>query len=544
MPLATNTLGTLAIDTQGIDALRAKAKANPGDSVAAASKQFESLFLGMVLKSMRAATPQDGPFDSDQTRLYTSMLDQQLAQHMAKRGTGLAEVMTRQLSAGLTDENKAGTGLTDMPTVAPVANRVTPNLATPTSAPVSPANQQPGDFVSRVWAHAADAAKTLAVQPQFIVGQAALESGWGKYEIRTNDGQPTHNLFGIKAGGNWNGPSVEKVTTEYVSGVAVKIVDKFRVYASYGEAFRDYASLLKDNARYAGVVGQNDARGFAQGLQRGGYATDPAYAEKLVAVINNARELAGTKTIADPVVMPVVANRVSPWIAAPAPKVATDVVENAQSGGLVRAAYNVSNAGASLMTASRPPSAPGAASTGAQRTSATAAATLADRQPDDFVRRVWPHAVDAARMLGVQPQFIVGQAALETGWGKHEIRAADGQPSHNLFALKAGSDWKGPTVEKASAGYVNGVATRMVEKYRVYASYEEGLRDYAQRLRDNPRYATALEQADARTFAQGLQRGGYATDRAYAEKLVSVINSPPIRNALPAGARIQVAALR
>jgi flagellar protein FlgJ len=120
-----------------------------------------------------------------------------------------------------------------------------------------------------------------------VVAQAALESGWGRHEIRAADGSTTHNVFGVKAGRNWHGPVVEKTTTEFVNGVAQKTTAKFRAYGSYAEAFRDYASVLRNNPRYAGIVGQtHDAKGFANGLQQAGYATDPAYADKLVRVIN------------------------------------------------------------------------------------------------------------------------------------------------------------------------------------------------------------------------------------------------------------------
>ncbi|MEQ1772172.1 MAG: flagellar assembly peptidoglycan hydrolase FlgJ [Burkholderiales bacterium] len=554
-----NTPNTLAVDTQGLESLRLKAKTNPGESVAAASKQFESLFLGMMLKSMRSATPQDGPFDSEQTKLYTSLLDQQLAQHMAKRGTGLAEVMTRQLSANFTDSSKSSALFSDALAATPPVNRAAVPVPAPAPAPASAASQQPGDFVNRVWSHAVDAAQALGVQPQFIVGQAALESGWGKYEIRTAEGQPSHNLFGIKAAGNWKGPSVEKSTIEYVNGVAVKTVDKFRVYASYSDAFRDYANLLKDNARYAGVIGQGDAKGFAQGLQRGGYATDPAYAEKLVGVINNARELAVPKALPDLSTGVAVAQRGTPGAMAVAAAFSPD---NAYAGGLIRAAYGASNSGAhfpatrsdivmpALPVAVRERPAPtpisvrAATEPQASRASAPVSSTAAIQQPGDFVKRVWSHAVDAAQELGVQPQFIVGQAALESGWGRYEIRKADGQPSHNLFGIKAGADWKGATVDKTATAYVNGVATKVVEKFRVYASYDESFRDYASLLRDNARYSAAVGQGDARGFARGLQRGGYATDPAYADKLVSVINSPPIRQALAVDQRPQVVALR
>ena len=121
-----------------------------------------------------------------------------------------------------------------------------------------------------------------------MVGQAALESGWGKHEIRADDGSPTYNVFGVKAGRSWTGPVVEKTTTEYVNGVPQKVTAKFRAYTSYAESFKDYASLLLGNRRYAAVIGQGqDAEAFARGLQQAGYATDPAYADKLTRIINS-----------------------------------------------------------------------------------------------------------------------------------------------------------------------------------------------------------------------------------------------------------------
>jgi flagellar protein FlgJ len=120
-----------------------------------------------------------------------------------------------------------------------------------------------------------------------MIAQAAHETGWGRKEIRNADGTASHNLFGIKAGGDWKGPVTETTTTEYVKGVAHKVVQRFRAYDSYAQSFSDYAKLMKDSPRYAKVVNSaGDARQFAQGLQRAGYATDPAYATKLAKVIN------------------------------------------------------------------------------------------------------------------------------------------------------------------------------------------------------------------------------------------------------------------
>jgi flagellar protein FlgJ len=143
------------------------------------------------------------------------------------------------------------------------------------------------DFVNRVWDHAVEAARSLGVQPHFMVGQAALETGWGRSEIKKGDGSTSFNLFGIKAGRSWNGPVVERTTTEFVNGVAQKSKEKFRVYESYAECFRDYADLLRNNPRYSHVVDcAQDAKAFTRGLQQAGYATDPAYGDKLLRIIN------------------------------------------------------------------------------------------------------------------------------------------------------------------------------------------------------------------------------------------------------------------
>ncbi len=332
-----NASAALAFDAQSLDQLKLQAKNDPGKAVAGAAKQFEGMFLGMVLKSMREATPQDGIFDNEQTKMFTSMLDQQLAQHIAARGTGLSEVMARQLSANAAampaaadttagalhfEEHVASPHevvAPDLPSArlpstlefaklsalreaamkmkTPPAPAVKPlPVVVPPAAAAAPASDSAAatspltktrDFVQRMWQHALDAAPAIGIKPQFMVGQAALESGWGQHEIRNANGSPTHNLFGVKAGKDWTGPVVEKSTTEYVDGVAQKTTAKFRVYSSYAESFRDYANFLRSNPRYAGVVSNGkDAAGFAHGLQKAGYATDPAYANKLMRLIN------------------------------------------------------------------------------------------------------------------------------------------------------------------------------------------------------------------------------------------------------------------
>lgn len=298
-------------DTQSLSALKGSLRKDDPKALKAAAQQFEAVFLQMVLKSMRAATPQDGMLDSEQTRFYQELLDSQLAQAMAaKGGTGLAAVIERQLSgaqapAGL--EREGGSPLIPPGRPYPVAPEqrglplpaqgeipplplqntpVRPSLGPVTGNLPVGGDSQPQAFAAQVWPHAVAASGTTGIPPQFLVAHAALESGWGRAEPRFADGRPSYNLFGIKAGSNWPGPVVEASTTEFVNGAAEKRVERFRAYGSYAEAFQDYARLLAQSPRYAGVVGSQDAVTFAQGLQRGGYATDPAYAGKLESIIN------------------------------------------------------------------------------------------------------------------------------------------------------------------------------------------------------------------------------------------------------------------
>jgi flagellar protein FlgJ len=266
--------------------------------------------------------------------MYTSILDQQLTQRMASRGIGLAEVMVHQLSTALNvpppgegavpgaegaqgfplsvpqnvlqggaDRLRAKVSHRGMESYAPQGDsdplrakaRVesyAPGLATVQPLSATPSRSS-GDapphveaFVQRLLPHAQAASASTGIPARFMLGQAALETGWGKAEIRGADGQNSHNLFGIKAGANWKGQTVDIVTTEYVNGQPQKQVESFRAYDSYADSFRDYANLLRGNARYQNVIAQGqDAAGFAQGLQQAGYATDPRYAQKLMSVI-------------------------------------------------------------------------------------------------------------------------------------------------------------------------------------------------------------------------------------------------------------------
>lgn len=284
-----------ALDVKDVGPLRHAARDNTPEALKAAAKQFEAMFMNMMLKSMREATPQDGMFENDQTRMYTSMLDQQLSQTMASRGVGLADVLIRQLSSTLGGQAAVpvpfqGGAVPAQPMPVPVTSSAAADWVAAMSGKVRPNASQPEHvraFTQRLAPHAEEASRMTGIPARFMLGQAALESGWGRREIIGADGSNSHNLFGIKATGGWKGKVAEVMTTEYVNGVPEKRVEKFRAYDSYADAFRDYANLLRNNPRYENVIANaRDVQGFAQGLQRAGYATDPNYAAKLTSIIN------------------------------------------------------------------------------------------------------------------------------------------------------------------------------------------------------------------------------------------------------------------
>jgi flagellar protein FlgJ len=149
-------------------------------------------------------------------------------------------------------------------------------------------------FLDSIAPWAKEAAGKLGVAPELVSAHAALESGWGQRPLKNSDGSSTHNLFGIKAGANWQGGVAESGTTEYVGGAAVNTSARFRSYPDQASAFRDYAQMLIDNPRFRGALGTgNDAHAFAAALAKGGYATDPAYAAKLSRLAGKLQGISG-----------------------------------------------------------------------------------------------------------------------------------------------------------------------------------------------------------------------------------------------------------
>ncbi|MGY0195460.1 flagellar assembly peptidoglycan hydrolase FlgJ [Leptothrix sp. BB-4] len=304
-----------------LDGLRAAAKSDPKGAIKEVAKQFEALFMQELMKSMRAATQSSGMLDNNGTEMATGLLDQQYASEMTGRPGGLADAIARQLERQTGLSNGAGAALPTggfqlpaRPAAIQGLQGAGPNTNTNTIgagrtsfsqgtqaasryAQLDPAARidTPAEFIQ---AHG-DAAEAVAsdsgIPAQFMLAQAAHETGWGRRQIVGQDGTVSNNLFGIKAGPGWTGPSVVATTTEVVNGQPQKVQARFRAYATPEDSFRDYARLIGSSPRYQGVMAglkagdagnPQTATAFAQSLQRAGYATDPQYAAKLGRVID------------------------------------------------------------------------------------------------------------------------------------------------------------------------------------------------------------------------------------------------------------------
>jgi len=258
--------------------LRVAAQQNDPAVLREVAGQFEALFIESMLKSMREASLGDPLLgDSNQHEMYQGMLDQQLSLEMSSgKGIGLAEMLVRQLGGESHDAPVRPAGGFRLP-ASPLA-----------AAPPRPMWSDAESFAHDIWPHAERAAERLNVSQEAIVAQAALETGWGAHVPRAEDGRSSFNLFGIKASRGWTGDSVSKPTLEFENGLPRPQLAEFRAYNDVAATFDDYSAMLKQNPRYAAVSDHGeDIEGFARALQSSGYATDPAYAQKLKAVADS-----------------------------------------------------------------------------------------------------------------------------------------------------------------------------------------------------------------------------------------------------------------
>lgn len=283
--LNTDINSRMAADANSLNNLKYAARDNSPESIKAAAVQFEALMINMMLKSMRDATPKEGMFDSEQSRTFVSMLDQQLSQQIASRGTGLADMLARQLQI-----KQSSVAPEQLDALAPTQRSMPSATGSATSAAFQsqPAPQSAREFVQKMGQHAEAASQDSGIPAHLMLGQAALETGWGKRQITGTDGTVSNNLFGIKATSSWKGKTVEALTTEYINGMPQKRIEKFRAYDSYADSFRDFANMMRNNPRYDNVMSNTGSTaGYAQAMQDAGYATDPQYASKLQRVIHS-----------------------------------------------------------------------------------------------------------------------------------------------------------------------------------------------------------------------------------------------------------------
>ncbi|MCE2571555.1 flagellar assembly peptidoglycan hydrolase FlgJ [Motilimonas eburnea] len=341
--LPTHLQASAYYDVQSLNSLREAAQKDEKGTLSAVAKQFEAMFTGMLIKSMREANEAfetDSPFNNRHTKFYRQMQDQQLSLELSQSGTmGLAEVLTRQLDptyghsrreegsplkmpsgldmlqtfAGQQPESERQ--ITDQvgqtttfsvplrrsfpkPRVAELANESQAGTSAALNAALSEADLSkriqskavqfdgPASFVQSLMPFAKKAAKTLGVNPAILVAQAALETGWGKKVIQTTNQDSSFNLFNIKADRRWQGAHTNKDTLEYYDGVAVTERARFRVYQDFEQSFSDYVNFLQQNPRYQHALKTTaDPERFMRQLQKAGYATDPRYADKVMSVL-------------------------------------------------------------------------------------------------------------------------------------------------------------------------------------------------------------------------------------------------------------------
>ncbi|MEX6313525.1 flagellar assembly peptidoglycan hydrolase FlgJ [Providencia manganoxydans] len=291
-----------AFDLQSLNGLKRELTDSSEKGLRQVTQQLEATFVQMMLKSMRDALPQDGLFSSDQTRMLTSMYDQQIAQDLSQKGLGFGEMMYNQLKMqGNTSpleqpmkpfsmEDRLIDSLPNQ-AMAQIVRRFAP-LGDALSSPmqkVKSLSLNSQNFISQLIEPAKAASQKSGISHLLVLAQAALESGWGRREILTAEGKSSHNLFGIKAGKNWQGPTTNIMTTEVINGKSIKMRDDFRVYGSYEEAIADYINLLTENPRYRDVKHAQSPEVAARRLHQAGYATDPNYSDKLISLINQIR---------------------------------------------------------------------------------------------------------------------------------------------------------------------------------------------------------------------------------------------------------------
>lgn len=314
--MQSNSMTPTYTDFSGFSEMRAQAQMDPNASLKQVARQFEGIFIGMMLKSMRDASMGDPIFDSNQSEVYRDMFDKQISLDMANgKGIGFADALVRQLGgtnamndphqkdkseseinsendkqqvSGIRSGKMLPASASRMNTVSHLSVRELSNGELPALQALNEPTQfsSPQDFTNSMLPYAEEAAKKLGVSPLVLVAQAALETGWGKSITRHRDGSSSFNVFNIKADERWQGDRVVKSTLEYSNGLAKYEKANFRAYDSFADSFDDYVNFLRSNSRYgSALLNQGDDKLFIQDLHKAGYATDPDYADKILDIM-------------------------------------------------------------------------------------------------------------------------------------------------------------------------------------------------------------------------------------------------------------------
>jgi peptidoglycan hydrolase FlgJ len=291
-------------DVQGLQAIGASYDKNPVAVGRAAAEQFEATFIQLLLKSMREANDsfKSDLFDSDQTKFYSEMYDEQLSLDLANinSGMGLSKEIFSYINlpqnhdmfdTELVDSNK------DAQDVLPYYPLSTPSRYDYSNEFDKKINSiksddvffnDAADFVKILWSSAKEAANVLGTDPKVLLAQAALETNWGKQIIKHKDGDSTHNLFNIKADPSWQNNAATLKTLEHKDGLTVKEQAKFRSYDSYTDSFIDYVDFLQQNGRYQEALSNaHDPESFVRSLQTAHYATDEQYSKKVLDIYSS-----------------------------------------------------------------------------------------------------------------------------------------------------------------------------------------------------------------------------------------------------------------
>lgn len=292
-----STIKDTHLNNDGLEALRARGRKGDPSALREVARQFESMFVQQMFKQMRSTNEifsEDSFLDSEEMRFHQQMLDEQMSLELTQgRGLGLAEMLYQQMEKayGQGPERAPDLAKSDpIERTAGIRVDASASTKTPTAKTLSGGKaamtESPEAFVNHINEHAHRAAKALGVAPQALVAQAALETGWGRHVIHSGNGDSSFNLFNIKADQRWQGDRINVSTLEYRHGLPRQERADFRRYDSFEDSFADYVDFLRDNPRYqeALAVGENADR-YVDALQDAGYATDPAYAEKLKTIM-------------------------------------------------------------------------------------------------------------------------------------------------------------------------------------------------------------------------------------------------------------------